>query len=134
MSSFRLPAYCAKVNTLSGLPKCKPPSILSSLSSRPCLFFVILTPNSLSQFMPIHLDLLSLVSCLSLMPTASYILLHFGSESAFRRNAITISMTEKCSPLSNASSTGVTTSKDLSILSEFALITRTWKSSCLSKS
>ena len=91
-------------------------------------------PNFLPQFMPTHPDLLSLASCPSLMPTAFYILLHFGPESASLRNAIMISTIEKCSPLSNASSTGVTTSKDLSILSTFAQITRTWKSSCLRKS
>ena len=134
VSSFRLPACCARVNLLSGLPKRKPPSINSNLCSRPRLFSVISTPNFLPQFMPTHPDLLSLASCPSLMPTAFYILLHFGPESASLRNAITISTIEKCSPLSNVSSTGVTTSKDLSILSTFAQITRTWKSSCLRKS
>ena len=112
----------------------KPPSINSNLSSCPRLFFIISTLNSLPQFMLTHLDLLSLVSCPSLMLMASYILLHFGPESVSLRNAITISMIEKCSPLSNASSTGITTSKDLSILSMFAPITRILKSSCLRKS
>ena len=134
MSSFRLPACCAKVNLSSDLPKRKPPSINSSLCSRPRLFFVILTLNSLPQFMLTHPDLLSLASCPSLMLMASYILLPFGPESASLRNAITISTIEKCSPLSNASSTGDTTSKDLSILSAFAQIIRTSKSSCLRKS
>src|SRR5271170_7075799 len=134
VSSSRSPAYCVKVNVLSGPPKPKLPSISSSPCSRLHLFFVISTLNSLSRSMQIHLDSLCLVSYPSPMLTVSCTPSPFGPESVSLQNATTISTIAKCSPLSNASNIGVTTSKVQNTLSTSVPITRTSKPSCPRKS
>ena len=79
-------------------------------------------------------DLLFLVLYLGLMLMASYISSHFDPENISHRDAITISMIMKYSPLLNISSTGITIFKDPNALFTFALITEISKSSCLQKS
>src|SRR5277367_1116240 len=134
VSSSRSPAYCAKVNVLSGPPKPKLPSMSSSPCSRLLLSSVISTLNFLSHFMLIHPDSLCLVSYPSPMLTVSCTPSPFGPESVSLQNATTISTTAKCSPLSNASSIGVTTSKARNTLFTSVPITKTSKPSCPRKS
>src|SRR5271170_1727895 len=134
VSSSRSPAYCAKVNVLSGPPKPKLPSISSSPCSRLHLFFVISTLNSLSRSMQIHPDSLCLVSYPNPTLTVSYTPSPFGPESVSLQNATTISTIAKCWPLSNASNIGVIISNVPNTLFTSVPITRTSKPSCPQKS
>src|SRR5277367_2736233 len=133
-SSFRSPACCAKVNISSDPSKPKPPSINSSPCSRLLLSSVISTLNSLSPSMQIHPDSLCLVSYPNPTLTVSCTLSPSGPGSAFPPNVTMTSTTAKCSPLSNASNIGVTTSKVQNTLSTSVPITRTSKPSCPQKS
>src|SRR5271155_2215271 len=134
VSSSRSPAYCAKVNVLSGPPKPKLPSISSNPCSHLHLFFVISTLNSLSRSMQIHLDSLCLVSYPNPTLTVSYPPSPSGPGSAFPPNVTMTSTTAKCSQLSNASNIGVTISKVQNTLSTSVPITKTSKPSCPRKS
>src|SRR5277367_1694281 len=134
VSSSRSPAYCAKVNVLSGPPKPKLPSISSSPCSRLHLFFIISTLNSLSPSMQIRLDSLCPVSYPNPTLTVSYTPSPSGPGSAFPPNVTMTSTTAKCSQLSNVSSIGVTTSKAQNTLFTSVPITRTSKPSCPQKS
>ena len=109
-------------------------SINSNLSSHPSLFFIISIPELPTT---VHADSSRFaISGIVSQPDAASILhpIAFWSRKCIPAECRTISTTEKCSPLSNTSSTGVTISKDLSILSMFTQITRILKSSCLRKS
>src|SRR5277367_1396861 len=134
VSSSRSPAYCAKVNVLSGPPKPKLPSISSSPYSRLLLSSVISTLNFLSRSMQIHPDSLCLVSYPSPMLTVSCTPSPFGPESVSLQNATTISTTKKCSLLLNVLNIGVTISKVPNTRSTSVPITRTSKPSCPQKS